>query len=215
MTIALFDLDGTITRHDTLVPYVFARLARRPWRLPRLAAMVPALLRYAFVDRDRGRLKAVLIRCAIGGTPRADVEAWSRAFVAGIVPGYLHRDALAAIERHRLAGDHLVLLSASPDCYVPEIGRRLGFAEVICTEVAWRGDRLDGALRTENRRGAEKLRVLEALRARHPGERIVGYANSASDLAHLERCDEAWLVNAPPAARAAGERAGLHCVRWR
>jgi len=215
VTIALFDLDGTITRRDTLVPYVLRHLARRPWRLVRLVALLPALVSYGLGPPDRGRLKSALIRCALGGESRSALAVWTAKYVTDVVPARLHRDALAAIERHRAAGDRLVLLSASPDFYVPAIGERLGFDEVICTQVAWRGDRLEGALLTENRRGPEKLRVLEALRARHPGERIVGYANSDADLEHLERCDEAWLVNGPAPARRAAAAAGVHCVGWR
>ena len=45
------------------------------------------------------------------------------------------RDALAALQVHRAAGDHLVLLSASPDLYVPLIGRLLGFERTLCTEI--------------------------------------------------------------------------------
>ena len=94
------------------------------------------------------------------------------AFVRTLGPRRVFRPAaLAALEAHRAAGDHLVLLSASPDLYVPLIGRLLGFERTLCTELRWRGDRLDGALRTPNRRGEEKLRCLEALRPQYPGRR--------------------------------------------
>ena len=33
MQLAVFDLDGTITRHDTLIQYVLGYLKSRPWRL--------------------------------------------------------------------------------------------------------------------------------------------------------------------------------------
>ena len=42
--VCLFDLDGTISRRDTFVPYVIGLLLRRPWRLPRLVLAVPAVL---------------------------------------------------------------------------------------------------------------------------------------------------------------------------
>jgi len=57
-------------------------------------------------------------------------------------------DALAIVESHRAAGDHLVLLSASPDLYVPSIGAHLRFERTLCTELKWDGDRLNGSLRT-------------------------------------------------------------------
>ena len=55
MSIAIFDLDGTITRHDTLFPLVLRWLARRPWQLMRLVLVVPAAARFLF-DHDRAAL---------------------------------------------------------------------------------------------------------------------------------------------------------------
>jgi len=64
MSIAIFDLDGTITRHDTLFPLVLRWLARRPWRLARLLLVLPAALRFVF-DRDRAALKQSLLRATM------------------------------------------------------------------------------------------------------------------------------------------------------
>jgi len=64
MSIAIFDLDGTITRHDTLFPLVLRWLARRPWQLARLLLVVPAALRFLF-DRDRAALKQSLLRATM------------------------------------------------------------------------------------------------------------------------------------------------------
>jgi phosphatidylglycerophosphatase C len=122
--------------------------------------------------------------------------------------------ALAVLDTHRAAGDHLVLLSASPDLYVPRIGRALGFERTLCTEMEWRGERLDGALHTANRRGAEKLRCLEWLRVQYPGVPIVAYGNSASDLDHMRHADKALLVNADAAARALAARWGIPTADW-
>ena len=214
MRVAVFDLDGTITRHDTLWPYLrgWARRHPRPAFWPRVAA---AVVPFA-ADRDRGRLKSRLIRLAMGGASRPQVRAWSAEFAAQLgSDGELCPGALAQIERHRAVGDHLVLLSASVDLYVPDIGRRFGFDETICTEIAWAGDRLDGALASENRRAAEKRRCLEALRGRHPGARILAYGNARSDFDHLAAADEAVLVNAGASLRREGQARGFSVAEWR
>jgi HAD superfamily phosphoserine phosphatase-like hydrolase len=211
--VAVFDLDGTVTWHDTLVPYLLHALAEHPRRVARLWTL-PATLAGFVVDRDRGRLKSRLIRAALGGLGRDEVARLTRGFLDARQAGLVRPAALAAIARHRAAGDWLVLLSASTDFYVCELGARLGFDEVICTEVRWQGDRLDGALLTANRRGAEKTRCLEALRARHPGARITAYANAASDLEHLARADAALLVNGAAGTCRKARRLGLECGRW-
>jgi phosphatidylglycerophosphatase C len=213
--VAVFDLDGTLTFHDTLMPFLAGYLARRPVRLLRLWRLAPALLEYAIRGRDHGRLKSRVIRTVMGGEERAAIDAWARAFASGLGPRRKFRAAaLATLEAHRAAGDHLVLLSASPDLYVPYIGRALNFERTLCTEVLWAGDRLDGALRTANRRGEEKLRCLETLREQYPNARVTAYGNSASDLAHLRRADRAVLVNANAAARWLADRAGIATADW-
>jgi phosphatidylglycerophosphatase C len=213
--LALFDLDGTVTRHDTLTGYLTGFLRRHPLRLLRVPQAVGALIRFALRRADRGELKSAWIRALMGGSPRAEVEAWTARFVAEVIAAGLREEARAAIESHRSAGDTLVLLSASPDLYVPALGAALEFSESLCTGVKWHGDRLDGALTTPNRRGAEKVRCLEALRQRHPRMPIVAYGNAASDLPHLALADRATLVNGSWRARRAAARAGIACARWR
>lgn len=212
MRIAVFDLDGTITRGDTLLPYLLG-WRRRHRRAGFCRRALAALLRYPLV-RDRGWLKSELIQAAMAGSTREKVLAWTGEFVAGLGDEELCAGALAAIARHRAAGDHLVLLSASVDLYVPEIGRRLGFDETICTEVAWRDGILEGSLLTENRRAAEKRRCVEALRARDAGARIAAYGNARSDFEHLAVADEPVLVNAGPALRAEAGRRGFRTEQW-
>lgn len=216
MSLAIFDLDGTITRHDSLVPYALGFVVRkRPWRLVALPAMLPALLRY-FVGRiDRGKLKSAFIRVMLGGCARKDLERWTVTFVDGLVTRGLFPHAIEAVQAHARAGDHLVLLSASTDLYVPAIAHALGFQEVICTGVRWDGERLDGALTTPNRRGEEKARCVAALLARHPGIPSVAYGNAASDLAHLKLVERGVLVNGSASAQRQALRLGVTCIDWR
>jgi phosphatidylglycerophosphatase C len=214
--VAVFDLDGTLTFHDTLMPFLVGYLARRPARILRLWRLLPALLEYALRGRDRGRLKSRVIRAVMGGDERSSIDAWARTFAAGLAPRRKFRAAaLATLEAHRGAGDHLVLLSASPDLYVPYIGRELDFERTVCTEVLWAGDVLDGALRSANRHGEEKLRCLKMLREHYPNARVTAYGNSASDLAHLRHADRALLVNARAAARRLAARAGIATADWK
>ncbi len=211
--IAVFDLDGTLTRHDTLVPYLGAALGRRPGRAWRLWRAPAAILDFA-VRRDHGRLKSRLIRALLGGLSRSDIADLTRRFLDRHWARLFHPAALAALEAHGRAGDYLVILSASTDNYVPEIGARLGVNEVICTELVWAGDYLDGALATPNRRGPEKTRCIEELRARHPGARIAAYGNAGSDIDHLARVEAGVLVNGSREARHLAASVGLPTLDW-
>jgi phosphatidylglycerophosphatase C len=213
-SLAVFDLDGTITQRDTFLPYLRGWLRHHP-RRNWIWVMLAALCRYAFGGRDRGRLKSDLIRGLMAAATVTEVAAWSHEFVEGLDDAMFCPGALEAIARHRSAGDRLVLLSASVDLYVPRIGARFGFDETICTGVAWRGERLDGALATPNRRGGEKLRCVESLRARFPGSAIAAYGNSGSDLAHLRSVEHPILVNGGREARRMARSFGIPVADWR
>jgi HAD superfamily hydrolase (TIGR01490 family) len=212
-TLAVFDLDGTITRHDTLLPYLAGYLLRHPWRLPRLLLILRALARYPF-RRDRGILKGALVHAALGGLARPQLAAWSAQFVPRLLRSGLYREALDAIAQHRAHADRLVLMSASTELYVPLIAQALGFDESVCTRLLWRDDgRLDGHLATPNCRGEEKRRCLAALIARDAPTRVVAYGNAASDLPHLRLASQGFLVNAP-ARLLRGSEGSVQALRW-
>jgi phosphatidylglycerophosphatase C len=214
MQLAIFDLDGTITRHDTLVPYVFGYLRGHLWRVPRLLAVLPALLRFA-MERDRGELKSALIRRVLGNVPRSLIDEWTARFVPKLLENGTFIQARERVAAHRAAGDRMVLMSASPDLYVPAIARALNFDEMVCTGIRWDGDRLNGQLATPNRHGEEKTRCLEALRARYPGVAVSAYGNAASDLSHLCRVEHGMLVNGSGPARRTAAAAGLRIESWK
>jgi phosphatidylglycerophosphatase C len=176
---------------------------------------VPALLDYALAGADRGLLKSRAIRALMAGDARTRVERWAERFVADLKPrGAFRMTGLSVLEEHRQAGDRLVLLSASPDLYVPLIGRLLGFERTVCTEIVWNGDLLDGALRTPNRHGLEKVRCLEQLRAEYAPTLVTAYGNSISDLHHLALAERPLLVNGNAAARRAAARVGVPTAKW-
>lgn len=213
MPLAIFDLDGTITHRDTLLPLVLRLLSRRPWRLLRLLRLVPAVVRFA-ATRDRGALKQSLLRATMPGIPREEILRVSREFVTRTIASGCYADALATLRRHREQGHYLVLMSASVDFYVPEFGRQLGFDQVISTGVAWSGDEIEGTLTTANRRGEEKARCFQELVAARNDTHTFAYGNSDSDLPHLKLARHGLLVNGSTSARRAAAALGVPAAEW-
>jgi phosphatidylglycerophosphatase C len=210
--VAVFDLDGTITRHDTLLPFLLGFLWRHPLRLPRLLLALPAAARF-LIDRDHGRAKGALLHVTLGGVPRATLEAWADEFVQRLCARGLFPQALAAIAEHRARGDHLVLMSASVDLYVPRVANALGFDEALCTAVLWQPtQRLDGRLAGDNCRGEQKRTRLAALIERERPRCVYAYGNSRADLPHLALAQHAYLVNAPAGLRR--QLAQIEPLRW-
>jgi phosphatidylglycerophosphatase C len=212
--LVVFDLDGTITRRDTLAGYVFGFACRRPWRLLRYLGVLPTALGFVLGRVDHGALKGALIRCVMGGAHRDDIHAWTARWIPRLLRRGVFAEALRAIDGHRAAGEHLVLMTATVDLYVPVLAAALGFDEHICSKVRWVGDRLDGRLASDNVRDEEKARQLRKLAARFPGRRIMGYGNSRPDLPHLRLVDHAVLINPPPRLRAAASGLPVEFKYW-
>ena len=110
----VFDLDRTITRSGTWTPFLWhCKPLTTIARLWHFVQGLPTALGY-FVGRvPRSALKERMVQLWIAGAPREQVEAWSDDFVARWMRSRVRPGALKAIERHRAAGDHLVLATAS------------------------------------------------------------------------------------------------------
>jgi phosphatidylglycerophosphatase C len=189
--IAAFDVDGTLTRHDCVVPFLrrvggtlglVGRLAGRPQQL------LPALAR-----RDRDGLKALAARAAFRGRSVAEVAAEAEVFADEVVAGGLRPDSAARLEWHRGQGHEVVLVSASFELYLERIAHRLGVHGVVATRLEVADGRFTGELLGPNCRGPEKVvRLHDWLERRHGGRSAVtlwAYGDSAGDRELLADAD--------------------------
>jgi phosphatidylglycerophosphatase C len=211
--LAIFDLDGTLTRRDTLLPYLVGFVVPRPARWLRLVPVVMALASFAVGRSDRDRCKERVITACLRGANRAELDSHTERFVTRLLERGMSARALAVLQSHRAARARLVLLSASPDVYVGAIAARLGFDEYLCTQLQWDAQRLVGTFATANRRGEEKARLVRALQGAG-AKAIAAYANSSSDLEHLELVDFPVLVNGSARARSLAAARGMACEQW-
>ncbi|MGC4016265.1 MAG: HAD family hydrolase [Luteolibacter sp.] len=119
--IALFDLDGTLLPWDCQILFCHRVLRRSPWR----RFYLPVFLAFAPFAKFLGAevMKRIFLSYLWRMSPE-EVISHARAFAREL--GF-YPELVAEIERHRAKGDLLVLTSASPEFYVVEIGKRLGF----------------------------------------------------------------------------------------
>jgi phosphatidylglycerophosphatase C len=178
--LAAFDLDGTLTRRDTLMPFLVRALgAGRAYRAV-LASSLPLARAAALGGTHRDLAKAAVLRRVLGGLPLAPLAEASESFADHVVVHGLRPEVLARVEWHRAEGHELVLVSASPELYVAPIGRLLGFDEVLATRLEVDDGRLTGGLVGANCRGPEKVARLRRWR----GDALAlayAYGDSAGD----------------------------------
>ena len=156
--IAAFDLDGTLTRRDTLLPFLVLVCGRR--RTAQALAWASPLLARAAAQggRYRDASKAAVLARLLAGESMDRLVPLAEAYAERVVAREIRPDTRERFDWHRSEGHTIVIVTASPELYTSGIGRRLGADAVLGTrlEVDASG-RLTGQLDGANNRGPEKV----------------------------------------------------------
>lgn len=222
MTISIYDMDRTITRRGTWIPWLaFWLRTEAPWRLVLVPLLIGPGLAYWLGLIDRGRLKALGQRLVMGrSVSRHRVERVATAFARHVVTHDVFPDAITAFETARAVGHTLVLATASNAYYVQAIAHLLGFDAVIATESRWVNDALLARLDGDNTYGeAKRIRIAGWLDTHDdPAAPFDFYSDHLSDLPSFELAEArggvAVAVNPSPPLRAEAARRGWTIVDW-
>ncbi|MEY4139661.1 MAG: hypothetical protein RLZZ371_1843 [Pseudomonadota bacterium] len=200
-SVAAFDFDGTLTRGDSLLPFL-ARGLGWPRLALALAQNAPWLLAYALRVVPNHIAKARLLHHTLGDRTQAELEEWTRQWLARDLPSQWNPWALAQLQAHQQAGRCCVMVSASPDVYLTRVAEQLGFDALICTEMEVRGRGVDahltGRMRTPNCHGTQKTQRLQAWLNQQLGTGDVAYrlhsayGDTQGDWPMLALAEQAW-----------------------
>ncbi|MDA8309306.1 MAG: HAD-IB family hydrolase [Actinomycetota bacterium] len=192
-TVAAFDFDGTITYGGSVVPFL-VRVRGLPPVVRAVVEDLPRLARAAVVGGTAAdEAKEALFMRLLAGVPVDEIDRIGAAFAEELLERRLRPDIRDRLEWHREQGHHVVVVSASPECYVRPASELLGAEAALATRLAVGGDLLTGRYEGRNCRGAEKYARLMAwirsqgLGAAHPV--LWAYGNSRGDRRLLEAAD--------------------------
>ncbi len=208
--IGLFDLDGTLIAWDCQLLFRHFVLRREPWRgifLPVFLAFLPLT-----PVLGAGGMKRVFLSYLWRMDPEMLAQ-YSRDFADSVMPA-IYPQVRELLEKHRALGHLTVLASASPEFYVKEIGRALGFDLTLGTVVETGRFFPD----LENHKGSAKVRRLherlpESYFKNGRLHNCHGYTDSTADLPMLALCDSATTVNPGPQLTARAKSQGWQIVR--
>jgi phosphatidylglycerophosphatase C len=194
-TVAAFDVDGTLSYRDTMVPFLMRVRGRAPVARALLTAS-PILVRTAAGLESRTRAKEALFIRTLRGWWLDELRPIAEEHARDVVDRQLRPDRLQRLRWHQQQGHEVVLVSAALDIYMSAVGRLLGCTATIATrlEVDRRG-RVTGRLFGDNVRGPAKQRLLrEWLGEDAEQVKLWAYGDSDGDTELLAMADVATLL---------------------
>ena len=200
--VAAFDFDGTLTRRDTLLPFLVRGLGW-PRFLLALLACAPWLAGYALRLVRNDVAKARLLRATLAGRSLEEMQAWTTEWLAKDFDGQLREWTMARLAWHKAEGHCCVIVSASPDVYLKRVASQLGFDGLVCTQMEINGGRLTGAMQTPNCHGEQKMLRLSAWLTGRFGEpalaslTLYAYGDTSGDKPMLRMARHAWYRSKP------------------
>ena len=196
--VAAFDVDGTLTTHDCVVPFLRRVHGTLPivfGLLRRAGSLLPAVAR-----RDRDTVKALAAKTVFAGRSHAAVGALAESFAAEVARDRLRDGTVASLREHQQLGHIPVLVSASFAVYLRPLAAHLGVHHVLGTELEVNGAGLcTGELVGGNCRGPAKVtRLHQWLDQEFGGRRSVdlwAYGDSPGDRELIADADHGRWVD--------------------
>ncbi len=217
MILAVFDVDDTLIRGDSLKWfgwYVFKRGGLKTSCLP---ALVLCSVKYLFGLCGVGEFKAAGLKTLLSGTSVSAAEQLAEGFASELLMGKLFSLGTERIRWHQERKHRIVLLSASPEIYLKQFASLIGADTLICTRLIARDGYLTGALAGENCKGEEKLKRLSSEATLHGADwgASYGYGNSAEDIPFLQALGNPTAVNPDSRLKQTALQLGWKIENWR
>ncbi len=196
-TVAAFDFDGTISYHDTLLPFlIFVKGYVKTFFLLFLAS--PYLLAFMCKIISRKRAKEQVVTLFFKNIPLNELRTFGRRFAEEKIPSLLRPEVLCQIAEHLKKNEECILISASLEVYLEPWAKSIGFSKVLATRLKTDGRGLiTGKILGENCWGPEKVVRLEEYAGERDKYILYAYGNSRGDRELLDYSDFPFYCGKP------------------
>jgi HAD superfamily hydrolase (TIGR01490 family) len=190
MNLILFDFDGTVTDCDSFLLFVRYAVGERKF-LYGAAVLSPKIVLFKMGKYPNYRLKQDFLAHFFGGWQEEEFNRSARLFSSEKIPGIVRQSAMDCIRNHHEQGDHLVLVSASPENTLAPWCNQTGL-DLLATRLESVDGRITGRLQGRNCWGDEKVvRVKKAYNI-NEFDQIYAYGDSSGDKAMLALADKSF-----------------------
>jgi HAD superfamily hydrolase (TIGR01490 family) len=191
-TLAVFDLDGTITTKDTYLEFIKYAVGNGHYYLG-LAVLSPYIIAYYLKLYPNYRLKEKFFSYYFKGEVVESLNSKGDLYSTDEIPKITRQGALKVLNWHKSEGHTILILSASADIWLEKWCNFNKF-ELICTKFEVSNGHYTGQIEGENCFGEEKKKRLESYLKAGNFEFSYGYGDSSADKYFLELVDVPYLM---------------------
>jgi len=190
--IAVFDLDGTITRKDTYLEFIkYSRGV--PNYIFGILLLSPVIIKFYLKRITNSALKEKFFTHFFKNQELDKVLVDGTNYSLNEIPKICRPAALKVLEWHKLQGHHILILSASAKLWLSDWCELNGY-ELMCTEFEINNNKFTGKLKGKNCYGDEKKIRLVKYLSEHEFNYLYCYGDSAADKPFLELGHKSFLM---------------------
>jgi phosphatidylglycerophosphatase C len=189
--VALFDFDGTITRRDSLLPFLWQLFG--PLRLAAYAILMsPLLCGYLLRLIPNGIAKERLLGRMLGGMAMTRLRAEAQRFARDVLPRLVRDESAERIAWHQAQGHRVIIVSASLELYLRPWAEALGVVDVLATRLREEQGRASAGFEGVNCFGEAKAQRIREYLGDMTGLEVYAYGDSRGDTQMLALADHAY-----------------------
>ena len=178
-TLALFDFDGTITTHDSLIKFIRFAVGDAAFAKGMLQ-LSPMLAAYKFKLIPNDKAKALMLSHFFKGMPEEKFRDIASTYALTHIDTILRPKAMERIVWHQEEGHEVVIVSASMECWLKPWCEKHNIA-LLGTQLEMQNGMVSGKFLTKNCYGAEKANRVRQVYDLERYELIYAYGDSRGD----------------------------------
>lgn len=183
-TIAFFDFDGTLTRHDTFIDFAIFSVGKRAF-INAFVKSIPSLCLWKLGLKSNSYAKQTLFSNLYKGMTYSCFKELGNSFIKKIDKDK-REDVFEILNRHKRNGDTIIIVSASIGDWIRPWAVSNGIDKVLATEVEVdAAGKLTGKFLTANCHGKEKALRIQQLYPRIADFETWAYGDSSGDIEML------------------------------
>ena len=196
--LALFDIDYTITRKETLMEFFKYLVSKDIKNIKFLPRALYSGLMYGVKVYDERRVKECFLKF-IENIDEAELAKLTKSFYDERISKILYKDAVEMIKKLKKEGYMVILISASPEFYVKEFYAIKEVDLIIGTKFTFKDGKFIRKMHGNNCKGEEKVRrlneVLKEKNIKVDFKNSYMFSDSLSDKPLLDLVGNPYLIN--------------------